>query len=156
MVKTIPEGFRTLTPHLVVKNASQAIEFYKKALGAEVNFTNYLPDGKTVVHAQLKIGNSLVMLADEFPQSKCVSPQTLGGTTVILHVYVDDVDSLWKRAISAGGTETMPLMDAFWGDRYGQITDPFGHIWSLATHKEDVTPEEMQKRGDAIFSNMKF
>ena len=150
-VKAVPDGFHTLTPHLVVRNAPQAIEFYQRAFGAEVRGLHHMPDGKTVMHALLKIGDSFLMLNDEFPSNKVLSPQSIGGTGTTIHVYAEDVDALFQQAVSAGATETMPLMDAFWGDRYGQLEDPFGHRWSLASHKEDLSPEELQKRGQNAF-----
>jgi PhnB protein len=143
----------TITPHLSVREASKAIEFYKKAFGAEVLDVHYTPDGK-VMHAHLKIGDSHLMLADEFPGMGTPAPQTLGGSPVVLNVYVDDVDSLFNQAVAAGATVTMPLADQFWGDRYGQIVDPFGHHWALGAHQEDVSPEEMERRGRAIFAEM--
>ncbi len=151
--KPIPEGFRTITPHLVVRDAAKAIEFYKRAFGAVVLGESHdSPDGK-ITHAELKIGDSNLMLNDEFPPHG-VSPQALGGSPVTLHLYIEDVDALFNRAVSAGAKVTMPLMDAFWGDRYGQLVDPFGHRWSLATHKEDVSREEIKKRSDAFFAEM--
>jgi uncharacterized glyoxalase superfamily protein PhnB len=143
----------TITPHLSVREASKAIVFYKKAFGAEVLDVHYTPDGK-VMHAHLKIGDSHLMLADEFPGMGTPAPQTLGGSPVVLNVYVDDVDSLFNQAVAAGATVTMPLADQFWGDRYGQIVDPFGHHWALGAHQEDVSPEEMERRGRAIFAEM--
>jgi len=152
--KPIPGGFHTLTPHLVVRNAAQAIEFYKRAFGAEVRRVSQdSPDGK-ITHAELKIGDSILMLADEFPEANCVSPHALGGTPTILHIYVEDVDTAFSRAVAAGATVTMPLADQFWGDRYGQLLDPFGHRWSLATHKQDLTHEEIRKAAEAFFSKM--
>jgi uncharacterized glyoxalase superfamily protein PhnB len=152
--KPVPEGFRTLTPHLVVRDAPKAIEFYKKAFGAEVKGIYYAPDGK-VMNASLRIGDSSLMLNDEFPgMGKSSSPQSLGGSCVTLHIYVEDVDRLFNQAVAAGAKVTMPVMDAFWGDRYGQVQDPFGHQWSLATHKEDPTPQEIEKRGKAAFAEM--
>ncbi|MCI0615489.1 VOC family protein [bacterium] len=144
-VKAIPDGFHTITPHLTVKNGAQAIEFYKKAFGAEVLRAVNGPDG-SLMHADLRIGDSMLMLNDEFPAWQVVGPQTLGGTPVTVHVYVQDADAAFKRAIDAGCTVKMPLMDQMWGDRYGQLVDPFGHQWSIATHIEDPTPEEIQKR----------
>ncbi len=152
-VKAVPEGMHTITPHLSVREASKAIEFYKNGFRAEVLDVHYTPDGK-VMHASLKIGDSLLMLADEFPGMGTPAPRTLGGSPVVLNIYVDDVDSLFKQAVAAGATVTMPLADQFWGDRYGQIVDPFGHHWALGTHKEDVSPEEMERRGRAIFAGM--
>jgi uncharacterized glyoxalase superfamily protein PhnB len=152
-VKAVPEGMHTITPHLSVREAAKAVEFYKKAFRAEVKSVHYTPDGK-VMHASLKIGDSHLMLADEFPGMGTPAPQTLGGSPVVLNIYVDDVDSLFNQAVAAGATVTMPLADMFWGDRYGQIVDPFGHHWALGTHKEDVSPQEMERRGRAIFAEM--
>jgi PhnB protein len=149
--KAIPEGFHTLTPHLIVKGASQAIEFYKKAFGAEEITRVPGPDGKSLIHAELKIGDSRLLLVDEFPQMGCLGPQDIGGTPVTIHVFVEDVDTVFNQAVGAGAQVSMPLADMFWGDRYGQITDPFGHKWSLATHKEDLTPEQVSKRAQATF-----
>jgi PhnB protein len=150
-IKPVPEGFHTLTPHLVVKGASQAIEFYKKAFGAEEITRVPGPDGKSLIHAELKIGDSRLLLVDEFPQMGCLGPQDIGGTPVTIHVFVEDVDTFFNQAVGAGAQVSMPLADMFWGDRYGQITDPFGHKWSLATHKEDLTPEQVSKRAQAAF-----
>jgi len=144
-VKPIPEGFHTITPHLVVKGASDAIEFYKKAFGAEEITRLSGPDGKSVMHAELRIGDSRLMLCDEFPGSGCMSPRSAGGTTVTIHLYVSDVDAVFERALAAGATVVMPVMDKFWGDRYGNLADPYGHQWGVATHKQDLTPEECQK-----------
>jgi len=161
--KPIPDGFHTLTPHLVVREAAKAIEFYKKAFGAEVKGVLNGPDGKSIMHASLKIGDSFLMLNDEFPpfdnaqgfqEWKCLSPQSVGGSSVTIHLYVEDVDAVYNRAVSVGATATMPVMDAFWGDRYGKLLDPFGHEWSIAIHKEDLSPEEMKKRGEAAMAEM--
>jgi PhnB protein len=151
-INPIPEGHHTLTPHLVVKGASEAIEFYKRAFGAEELARMPGPDGKSIMHAALKIGDSRLFLVDEFPEMGCVGPQALGGSPVTIHIFVEDVDAIFNQAVSAGAEVRMPLMDAFWGDRYGQLIDPFGHKWSLATHKEDLTPEEISKRAEAAFS----
>jgi PhnB protein len=148
-IKPIPSGFHTLTPHLVVKGASKAIEFYKKAFGAEEITRAPGPDGKSLMHADLKIGDSHVFLVDEFPEMDCRGPQTVGGTPVTIHMYVEDVDAAFSKALAAGAQVKMPLSDMFWGDRYGVLVDPFGHSWSLATHKEDLTPEEIGKRAQA-------
>lgn len=145
-VKPIPGGFHTLTPHLVVKGASKAIEFYKKAFGAEEIGRLPGPDGKSIIHADLKIGDSHVFLVDEIPEMNCHGPQSVGGTPVTIHMYVEDVDDAFGKAVSAGAKVRMPLSDMFWGDRYGVLTDPFGHSWSMATHKEDLTPAEIGKR----------
>ena len=153
-VKAIPDGFHTLTPHLVVRDARRAIEFYQQAFGAQSLRVHYMPDGKTVMHASLKIGDSILMLDDEFPEMKVLSPQSVGGTSVTIHMYVENVDAAFNRAVAAGATVTMPVMDQFWGDRYGHLTDPFGHHWSIATQKEIVSPEEVRKRGEAAFAKM--
>ena len=152
--KPVPDGFHTLTPHLTVRDAEKAIDFYQKAFGAEVRGKNHAPDGKKIIHASLKIGDSMLMLNDEFPEWGTVAPSATGGTGIAIHVYVDNVDTIFDRAVSAGGTVKMPLMDAFWGDRYGQIVDPFGHKWSLATHVRDMTQEEMRQEQEAAFAHM--
>ena len=149
--KPVAEGDHTLTAHLSVRNGTKAIEFYQQAFGAQLLFVHKLPDGK-VMHATVKIGDSKLMLADEFPGMGTKSPATLGGSPVVLNIYVDDVDALWNRAVAAGAKVTMPLDNQFWGDRYGQIVDPFGHAWALGSHVEDVAPEEMERRANAIFS----
>jgi len=150
--KPIPDGFNTLTPHLVVKEASKAIDFYKKAFGAEEIRRMSGPDSESIMHAELKIGNSRLMLVDEFPEMDARGPGSIGGTPVTIHMYVEDADSAFNRAVSAGAQVRMPLADMFWGDRYGVLADPFGHSWSIATHKEDLTPEEIRKRMQAGFS----
>ena len=152
-VKAIPSGFRTLTPHLVCRNAKQAIEFYQKAFNAEIVRVHYLADG-SVMHAELKIGDSILMLGEEYPDWNVLSPQSLGNSAVVIHIYTEDVDSVYKQAVSAGCTGAMPVMDQFWGDRYGQVVDPFGHRWSIATHKEDVSEEDLEKRGRAAMEQM--
>ena len=149
-VKPIPDGMNTVTPHLVCKDAAKAIEFYKKAFGAEERFRLNTPDGKKVLHAGLRIGDSAVMLADEFPDWGSVGPETLKGTPVVIHLYVEDADSVFDQAVQAGATVTMPLQDMFWGDRYGQLRDPFGHSWSVATHVRDVSIEEMEQAAKAM------
>jgi uncharacterized glyoxalase superfamily protein PhnB len=153
--KPIPEGHHTLTPHIVVRGAAQAIEFYKKAFGAVEIRRAPMPDGKTLMHADLKIGDSHLLLADEMPgMGGCHAPREPGAVSCTLHLFVEDVDSVFERAVAAGAKVTMPLADQFWGDRYGQLTDPFGHRWSVATHKEDLTPAEMKKRQEALFAQM--
>jgi PhnB protein len=134
-----------VTPYLIVQGAARAIDFYKKAFGAEELFRMDGPGG-SVMHAEVKIGNSPVMLADEFPDMGYVGPQALKGTPVSLMVYVENVDKVYERAIAAGAKVKRPIKDEFWGDRLGTVEDPFGHLWSLATHKEDVAPDEMQRR----------
>jgi len=141
-VQPIPEGMHTVTPHLVCSDAAKAIEFYKKAFGAVETARIPTPDGK-IMHAAVKIGDSTVMLVDEFPQWGSLGPNALKGSPVTLHIYVKDVDASFAKAVDAGATVKLPLADMFWGDRYGQVTDPFGHIWSMATHMRDMTPEQM-------------
>lgn len=154
MAKPIPEGHHSITPYLMVKDAAQAIEFYKRAFGAQEIDRMTGPGGTGVMHAEIKIGDSRVMLSDEFPGAGCRSPQSLNGTTCQFHLYVPDVDSAYQQAISAGATSIMPAADMFWGDRYAKLSDPFGHQWGLATHKEDVSPQEMKKRAEAFFAQM--
>ena len=150
----IPQGFHTITPSLVVRDAAKAIDFYKKALGAQELVRMPSPDGK-IMHAELKIGDSIIFLADEMPMPGSVkSPQTLGGCTSSLQIYVPDVDQTFKQAVSAGCKETMPVADQFWGDRWGSFSDPFGHIWGVGTHKEDLTAEEIGQRAQSFFSQM--
>jgi PhnB protein len=152
-VKAVPEGAQTITAHLSIRGAAQAIEFYQQAFGAQLMFVHKMPDGK-VMHASLRIGNSTLMLADEFPGMSTPSPATLGGSPVVLNVLVEDVDALWNRAVAAGAKVTMPLANQFWGDRYGHVVDPFGHTWALLSHVEDVPREEMERRANAIFAEM--
>jgi PhnB protein len=153
-VRAIPEGMHTLTPHLVVRDAAKAIDFYRKALGAEVRGVHETPDRK-IMHAELMIGNSMLFLADEFPgMGHCTSPQTLGGTSSTLNLYTDRVDQLFDQAVSAGATVLMPLSNQFWGDRYGQVKDPFGHVWALSQHVEDISREELDRRAREAFSKM--
>ncbi len=152
--KPIPDGFHTLTPHLTVRDAAKAIDFHKQAFGAEVRGVSY--EGKKVIHAALKIGDSMLMLNDEFPEWGTLSPLSTGnaGAGVAIHIYVEDVDNVFNRAVSAGATVKMPPMDQFWGDRYGQVVDPFGHRWSLATHVRDLSHEEMRAAQENAFSQM--
>jgi PhnB protein len=152
-VQPIPEGYNTLSPSIAVDNASEAIEFYKKAFGATERGRMPGPGG-TIAHAELQIGDSILMLSDPFPQSSVKPPKELGGTTVNLFLYVEDVDALVKQATDAGATVSMPVDDMFWGDRFGTITDPFGHSWGIATHVEDVSPEDMAERGKAAMAEM--
>jgi PhnB protein len=147
--KPIPEGYHSVTPYLIIRDAARAIDFYKKAFGAKELFRLPSPDGK-IGHAEIRIGNSVVMLADEHPDFQAHSPQKYGGTPVSLLIYVEDVDKVYPQAIAAGGQETRPLKDQFYGDRSGTLTDPFGHIWTIASHKEDVSPQEMQRRYEAM------
>ena len=144
-VKPVPEGYHTVTPYLVVNNAAEAIAFYKRAFGAKEIMRMDGPQGK-ISHAELRIGDSTMMLSDEMPDSGTKAPQSLGGTTAGIFLYVEDADRTFKQATSAGAEIETPLADMFWGDRFGRLRDPFGHSWSIATHKEDVAPEEMAKR----------
>jgi PhnB protein len=143
-VKPIPDGYHSVTPYLIIKGAADAIEFYKKAFGATELF-RMDHEGK-VGHAEIKIGDSPIMLSDEHPELGYTSPTTLGGTPVSIMIYVDDVDTVFKQAIAAGGEQQKPVKDQFYGDRSGSLKDPFGHVWHVASHKEDVSPEEMDKR----------
>lgn len=152
--KPIPNGFHTLTANLVVKDASDAIEFYKKAFDAQEIYRDYTPNGKNIIHAELKIGDSIIMLNDEFPSWSVLSPKSIGGSSVTIHMYVNDVDKMFNKAVAAGAKVTMPLMDAFWGDRYGHLEDPFGHKWSIATHKKDLSREEIRKAAEEFFVSM--
>ena len=150
-VKPIPDGYHTVTPYLIVNGAVKAIEFYAAAFGATELFRLPSPDGK-LGHAEIKIGDSPVMLADEFPDMGAKGPQSYGGSPVSILVYVADVDAMTERAVAAGATIVRPLQDQFYGDRSSTLTDPFGHQWTLATHKEDVAPDEMQRRMDAMMA----
>ena len=153
-VQPIPQGYHSVTPYMVLRNASAAIEFYKRAFGAEEVVRMPGPDGK-VMHAEIKIGDSFIMLGDEMEgMGTAKSPQSLGATSVSLHVYVENVDKSIERAVAAGAKLQMPATDMFWGDRFGKVADPFGHEWSFATHIEDVSPEEMTRRGQEMFAQM--
>jgi PhnB protein len=147
-VKPIPDGYHSVTPYLIVKGAAKAIDFYKQVFGATETFRMPQPDGR-IGHAELKIGNSTIMLADEFPERNISGPESLGGTPVMIHLYIDDVDTVAKRAVAAGAKEIRPVQDQFYGDRSGMFADPFGHQWNIATHVEDLSPEEIGKRAAA-------
>jgi PhnB protein len=147
MAKAIPEGYHSVTPYLVIKGAADAIEFYKRAFGAAEIMRMASPNGK-IAHAEITIGDSKVMLADEYPEMSYRSPQTIGGTGVSLMVYLENVDEVFKRAVAAGAKELQPIKDQFYGDRSGTLQDPFGHVWTLSTHVEDVPPEEMRRRAE--------
>jgi len=150
-VKAIPDGYYSLTPYLVCKGAAKAIDFYTTAFGAEETVRMPGPDGQ-VMHAEIKIGNAMLMLSDENKERGYLSPDSIGGTATSIMFYTDDVDAVFERAIAAGATSEMPPADMFWGDRMGNLIDPFGHKWAIATHKEDVAPDEMEKRMQAIGS----
>lgn len=152
MTKTpfIPEGFHTVTPYLFIKNAAAALDFYKKAFDAKESIRLEMPDGK-IAYAAIHIGDSYIMLADEFPEMNVKGPQSLGGSPVTIHLYVADVDAFIARAIKAGAIELKLIQDQFFGDRSGSITDPFGHVWHIATHKEDVSNEEIRNRFKKMF-----
>jgi uncharacterized glyoxalase superfamily protein PhnB len=143
-VSPIPAGFHTLTPHITVKGCAAAIEFYKKAFGAKENARHLMPDG-TIMHADLTIGDTHLMLNDEFPQMGAFGPLEGKPTGVTIHMYVTNVDQVFNQAVQAGAKPVMPVADMFWGDRYGIVVDPFGHSWSIATHTRDMSPEQVQK-----------
>jgi PhnB protein len=150
----IPEGMRSVTAHLVVKNALDSIEFYKRAFGAEVLSHAPGPAPRSTMHAAIKIADGVIFLTDEMPMSVAKPPKSLGGTTSSITLYLPNVDATFKTAVAAGAKVNMPLGDQFWGDRYGQIIDPDGHLWELATHKEDLTSDEMQQRASAAMAEM--
>ena len=153
MPQPIPEGYSTLTPYLAVEDAASAIDFYTRAFGAKERVRMAGPGG-SVMHAEIEIGDSVLMLADPFPQSSTTPPKELGGTTVSLMFYVEDTDAIYRQAIAAGATSLMEPDDMFWGDRFSSVQDPFGHSWTIATHVEDVPPEEMQRRSEEWMSQM--
>ena len=154
-VKPIPEGYHTLTPFLTVRDATRAIEFYKQAFGAVQNGNVAKgPDGK-VMHAELKIGDSMIMLSDEFPHAGALSPESGGASSMGLHIYLDNVDAAFDRAVKAGAHVEMPVADQFWGDRYGKLKDPFGYNWSIATHTKDLSMDEMQRSMEDAMAKMK-
>jgi len=151
--KRVPEGYRTVTPHLTIRGAAEAIEFYKKAFGAREIRRSPGPDGK-VMHAEIQIGDSRILLNDEFPEMGAFSPSSLKGTPVTMHVFVEDCDAVFDKAVKAGATVAMPLADQFWGDRYGLLVDPFGHRWSIASHLKDMTPEQMRAAAEEAMKQM--
>jgi uncharacterized glyoxalase superfamily protein PhnB len=154
MAKTIPEGFHNLTPYVVFKDSCRAIEFYTRAFGAKEIFLMPGPDGKGVMHAEIRIGDSIIMMSDENPHEPCRSAETIGGSPVSFYHYVDNVDVAFDKAVAAGATVQMPVQDMFWGDRIGAVQDPFGHNWTLATHTKDLTPEEIEQGAKAAFAQM--
>ena len=152
-VKPIPEGYQTLSPSLIVDPASEAIDFYKRAFGATERGVMTRPDGK-IAHAELQIGDSVLMLSDPFPMQNAKSPKELGGTAVTIFMYVEDVDAVYKQAIAAGGTSTMEPENQFWGDRFASVFDPFGHAWAIGTRVEDLSEEEIRARGEKAMAEM--
>jgi uncharacterized glyoxalase superfamily protein PhnB len=149
-VQSVPPDFHTITPHLTVRDADRAIAFYQNAFDAEIINIARAPDGR-VMHALLKVGDSMLMLNDGFPEFGTFTPHSRGSSSVTLHIYTPNVDRAWDRAVTAGAQVKMPLMDQFWGDRYGVVADPFGHKWSLATHVKDMSPEELERaRAEAV------
>jgi PhnB protein len=150
----IPPGYHTITPQLTVRNAAAAVDFYQRAFGATELMRMPGPDGRSIMHAELKIGDSVFFLNDEFPGMGARSPESLGGSTGSFHVYVEDVDAAFSRAVAAGARVSMPVADMFWGDRYGKVADPFGHEWGLATHTEDLSDEEVRERAQKAFAGM--
>lgn len=153
--RPIPEGMRTVTPHLPMQNALEAIAFYKKAFGAELKSHAPGTTPGSTMHAEIRIGDSSVFLADMLGAGPVKAPSSAGGATCMMHLYVPNADATFANAVAAGAKVVMPLADMFWGDRYGQITDPFGHVWSIATHVEDLTPQEIDQRAKAFFAQMK-
>ena len=150
----IPNGYHSINCYLVVRNAAKVIDFYKKAFGAEERFRMHGPDGKIIMHAELKIRDSVFMLTEESTEMKALSPESIGGSPVSLYVYVKDVDAVFNQAVSEGATALYPVRDQFYGDRSGYLRDPFGHLWSLATHKKDLSLDEIKKAGEAYFEEM--
>lgn len=153
-VQAIPAGYHSVTPYMIVKGAALALEFYKKAFGAKELSRSSSPEGE-IMHAEIQIGNSIIMLADEYPHMDMRGPQAMNGTPIFIHLYVEDVDSLTAKAVAAGAKVLRPLQDQFYGDRSGSIKDPFGHVWTVSTHKEDVSPEEMDKRLEELMKKEK-
>jgi PhnB protein len=152
-VNPIPEGYHTVTPYLTVDDAAAAIEFYARAFGATERMRMSAPDG-SVAHAAVQIGDSVIMLSDPFPQASTKPPKALGGTSVAIALYVEDTDAVFQRAVSAGASATTAPVDMFWGERYAQVNDPFGHVWSIATHTEDLSAEEVAERGRKAMAEM--
>lgn len=153
-IKKIPDGYHAITPSLIVKDGIKAIDYYKKVFDAKDKGTMMTPDGKSVAHAELEIGDSKIMLSDEFPEMNCLSPASIGGSPISLYLYVEDVDKTFNLAVSEGASVLYPVADQFWGDRHGSIKDPFGHIWSISTHVKDLAEEEIKKAAAEAFSKM--
>ena len=154
MSKTIPEGYTTVTPMILFKDARKAIDFYQRAFGAKELMVMPGPDGRGVMHAELQIGTSIVMLGEENPQQPCKSAETFGGSPVSFYLYLDDVDAAFQTAVKAGATVQMPVAEMFWGDRIGTVQDPFGYSWTVATHVKDLTTEEIRQGAQAFYAEM--
>ncbi len=154
MTRAIPEGFHSVTPYIVFKDVRKAIEFYKRAFGAQERFAMPGPDGKGVMHAELLIGDSIIMMGEENPEQPCKSAETAGGSPVSFYLYLENVDEAFRTAVAAGAEARMPVEEMFWGDRAGTVQDPFGYSWTLATHTRDLTPQEIQQGAQAFFAKM--
>jgi PhnB protein len=154
MTKAIPEGFHSVTPIFVFKDARKAIEFYKKALGAKERFAVPGPEGKGVMHAELQIGDSIIMMGEENPNEPCKSAETMGGSPVGFYIYLENVDQAFRKALEAGAESQMDVQEMFWGDRVGTVKDPFGYSWTFATHTRDLTPQEIEEGAKAVFAQM--
>ncbi|MGA7827012.1 MAG: VOC family protein [Geobacteraceae bacterium] len=154
MPEPVPAGFHTITPYVVFKDSLKAIEFYRQALGSEVLFIMPGPKGKGVMHAEIRIGDSIIMMSDEYPHEPCKSAESYGGSPVSFYLYVEDVDTAFEKALNAGALAHMPVQDMFWGDRIGSVKDPFGHSWTLATHTKDLSPEEIEQGAKTAFAEM--
>ncbi|MBI5847900.1 MAG: VOC family protein [Nitrospirae bacterium] len=154
MIKARPEGYQSVTPMLVLKDARKAIEFYKRAFGAVERYIMPGPDGKGVMHAEILIGDSIIMMGEESPNEPCKSAETAGGSPVSFYLYIEDVDNAFQKALDAGCVVKMPVQDMFWGDRFGSLNDPFGYNWGLATHTRDLTDQEIQEGASAMFAAM--
>jgi uncharacterized glyoxalase superfamily protein PhnB len=155
MTKTIPEGYHSITPYFTFQDARKAIDFYKRAFGAQERYVMPGPDGKGVMHAEILIGDSVVMMGEEHPEQACRSAETIGGSPVSFYLYLENVDEAFRVAVAAGAEARMPVQEMFWGDRVGTVQDPFGYSWSLATHTRDLTPEEIRQGAQAFFAQMK-
>lgn len=153
--KSIPEEFHSVTPYFTFQDARKAIDFYTRAFGAQERYVMPGPDGRGVMHAEILIGDSVLMMGEEHPQQDCRSAETLGASPISFYLYVEDVDETFRAAVAAGAEEQMPVQEMFWGDRVGTVRDPFGYSWSLATHTRDLTPEEIRQGAEAAFAGMK-
>lgn len=154
MIKPVPEGYHSVTPTFMFKDCRKAIEFYKAAFGARERYAMPGPDGNGIMHAELQVGDSIIMMGDEFPQQNCKSAESMGGSPVSFYLYVENVDAAFRRAVEAGATVDMEVQEMFWGDRAGSLRDPFGYSWMLATHTRDLSPEEIREGAKAAFSKL--